>query len=178
MISEERIQAIQQRHEALQHALSNPDAMPREEYVNASKEFAELSPVMAEIEAFARLNQEIGELDEMIADPDSDEDMRELAASELEDHRSKISEAEETLRRLLIPKDEADEKNAILEVRPGTGGDEAALFAGDLFRMYQKYAELHGWKFEIMHAATTDLGGFKGGNLIDQWPRRICTVEV
>ena len=163
MISEERIQAIQQRHEALQHALSNPDAMPREEYVNASKEFAELSPVMVEIEAFARLNQEIGELDEMIADPDSDEDMRELAANELEDHRSKISEAEEKLRRLLIPKDEADEKNAILEVRPGTGGDEAALFAGDLFRMYQKYAELHGWKFEIMHAATTDLGGFKGG---------------
>ena len=68
---------------------------------------------------------------------------------------------EEGLRRLLIPKDEADEKNAILEVRPGTGGDEAALFAGDLFRMYQKYAELHGWKFEVLHAATTDLGGFK-----------------
>ena len=165
MISEARIQAIHQRYEALQHALSNPDTMQREEYANASKELSELSPVMAEIDTFTKLSQEIGDLGEIINDPDSDAEMRELAESELEESRDKLSNAEEQLRRLLIPKDEADEKNAILEVRPGTGGDEAALFAGDLFRMYQKYAELHCWKFEIMHAATTDLGGFKEGVL-------------
>ena len=163
MISEERVRAIQQRYEALQQALSNPDELPREEYINASKELAELAPVIAQIETFVTLNQEIAGLCEIFEDPDSEEEMRELATSELEDQRNRVQIVEERLRRLLIPKDEADEKNAILEVRPGTGGDEAALFAGDLFRMYQKYAELHGWKFEVLHAATTDLGGFKEG---------------
>ena len=163
MISEERIQAIQQRYEMLQSALSDPDSMAREEYATASNEFSELSPVIAEIETFTSLSREISELREIMADPDTDKEMRQLATTELEDQRGKLSMIEEKLRRLLIPKDEADEKNAILEVRPGTGGDEAALFAGDLFRMYQKYAELHGWKFEVIHAATTDLGGFREG---------------
>lgn len=163
MISDERIQAIQQRYAALQGALSDPDSMAREEYATASKEYSELSPVIAEIEAFTNLKQEIAGLGEMVADADSDAEMRELAAAELEEQRGRLPIIEEKLRRLLLPKDEADEKNAILEVRPGTGGDEAALFAADLFRMYQKYAELHGWKFEVIHAATTDLGGFKEG---------------
>jgi len=119
--------------------------------------------VITEIETFVKLNQVMADLSEIAEDPDSDEEMRQLATSELEDQCNKLPVVEERLRRLLIPKDEADEKNAILEVRPGTGGDEAALFAGDLFRMYQKYAEVQGWKFEVLHAATTDLGGFKEG---------------
>ncbi len=163
MISEERVRAIQQRYQTLQQALSNPDALPREEYASASKELAELVPVVAEIEAFTKLSREIVELGEIVDDPESDEEMRELAAGELKDQCGRLPEIEDSLRRLLIPKDEADQKNAILEIRPGTGGDEAALFAADLFRMYQKYAELHGWKFEVLHAATTDLGGFKEG---------------
>ena len=163
MISDERIRAIRERYSALQQALSNPDEMAREAYVNASKEFAELSPVITEIDAFENLNAELAGLREIIDDPDSDGEMRQLAGDELSECEGKLPAVEEKLRRLLIPKDEADEKNAILEVRPGTGGDEAALFAADLFRMYQKYAELHGWKFEVLHAATTDLGGFKEG---------------
>ncbi len=163
MISEERVRAIQQRYQTLQQALSNPDALPRAEYASASKELAELVPVVAEIEAFTKLSREIVELGEIVDDPESDEEMRELAAGELKDQCGRLPEIEDSLRRLLIPKDEADQKNAILEIRPGTGGDEAALFAADLFRMYQKYAELNGWKFEVLHAATTDLGGFKEG---------------
>ena len=163
MISQQRVRAIRERYESLQQALSSPDSLPREEYAGAAKELAEMAPVVAEIETFTRLNRELVELAGMVEDPESEAEMRELAAAELKERRGELSELEDRLRRLLVPRDEADEKNAILEIRPGTGGDEAALFAADLFRMYQKYAELHGWKFEVLHAATTDLGGFKEG---------------
>ena len=163
MISQQRVRAIRERYEALQQALSSPDSLPREDYAGAAKELAEMAPVVAEIEAFTRLNRELVELAGMVEDAESEAEMRELAAAELQERRAELSELEDRLRRLLVPRDEADEKNAILEIRPGTGGDEAALFAADLFRMYQKYAELHGWKFEVLHAATTDLGGFREG---------------
>ena len=163
MISERRVRAIRERYESLQQGLAKPGALQREEYARVSKELAEMAPLIAEIDTLSKLNRELGELAEIVDDPESEEEMRELAAGEIKDRRGELSELEDRLHRLLIPKDEADEKNAILEIRPGTGGDEAALFAADLFRMYEKYTELHGWKFEVLHAATTDLGGFKEG---------------
>ena len=162
MIPPARIAAIRERHEALQRMLSDP-GLPRADYVAAAKELAETAPVAAAIDAFSRLERELADLAELAEDPDGDPEMRDLAAAELKDRQGELARLEDRLRRLLVPRDEADEKNAILEVRPGTGGDEAALFAADLFRMYQKYAELKGWKFEVLHAATTDLGGFKEG---------------
>ncbi len=95
MISEERVRAIQQRYEALQQALSNPDELPREEYVIASKELAELAPVITQMETFVKLNQEIAELSEIVEDPDSEEEMRDLATSELEDQCNKLPVVEE-----------------------------------------------------------------------------------
>jgi peptide chain release factor 1 len=97
----------------------------------------------------------------LIADPGSDAEMRALAESEFHDLKERLPDLEHDLKILLLPKDEADARNAILEVRAGTGGDEAALFAADLLRMYQRYAELQGWRFEIIDASDTEIGGYK-----------------
>jgi peptide chain release factor 1 len=107
------------------------------------------------------LRDEMTGLNEILEDAEADAEMKELAETELLDLREREPRAEEDLKFMLLPKDEADAKNAILEIRAGTGGDEAALFAADLFRMYQRYAENRGWKVEIMGASDTGIGGFK-----------------
>ncbi len=107
------------------------------------------------------MREEIEGLNEILEDAEADDEMKELAGSELEELRAREPEVENRLKFMLLPKDEADTKNAILEIRAGTGGDEAALFAADLFRMYQRYAENHGWKVEVMDASDTGIGGYK-----------------
>ncbi|WP_159713838.1 PCRF domain-containing protein, partial [Geminicoccus flavidas] len=109
------------------------------------------------IDAFRAAEQEVAGL-ELLLD---DAEMRELAAAELPEARERLSQMELALRLALLPKDAADERSAILEIRAGTGGEEAALFGGDLFRMYQRYAALQGWKFEVLSETETDLGGLK-----------------
>ncbi len=130
-------------------------------YVKLTKEFSELSPVVAQIEALRKAEAEKADLEQMIGDPGADREMVELAYAERAALSEQIADLEHKLRIALLPKDAADEKSAILEVRAGTGGDEAALFAADLFRMYSRYADLKGWKVEVISASENDLGGYK-----------------
>jgi peptide chain release factor 1 len=130
-------------------------------YVKLTKEFSELSPVVAQIEALRKAEAEKADLEHLIAEPSADKDMVDLAYAERAALGERIAGLEQQLRIALLPKDAADEKSAILEVRAGTGGDEAALFAADLFRMYSRYADLRGWKVEVISASENDLGGYK-----------------
>jgi peptide chain release factor 1 len=133
----------------------------QESYVRLSREFAELDPIVATISALRRALREREDLKQLIDDPASDADMATLAEQELGTLDSRIDDLEQQLKMQLLPKDAADDKSAILEVRAGTGGDEAALFAGDLFRMYQRYAERQGWKVNVLSASESATGGYK-----------------
>jgi peptide chain release factor 1 len=130
-------------------------------YAKMSKEYSDLTPVVQSIGALRDLRSEIEDLDLLLEDSDTDKEMREMAEAELQDLKARVPEIEQQLQFMLLPKDEADARNAILEIRAGTGGDEAGLFAADLFRMYQRYADLRGWKVEIMSASNTGIGGYK-----------------
>ena len=122
-----------------------------------AKEYSNLKPVVDEVRAYQILVRDILDAEAMMDDPD----MRELAAEELPILRAALPKAEHDLQLTLLPKDSADARPAILEIRPGTGGDEAALFAADLIRMYQRYVETQGWIFDIIENQTTELGGVK-----------------
>ncbi|HEX6142212.1 MAG TPA: peptide chain release factor 1 [Geminicoccaceae bacterium] len=132
-----------------------------EDYASLGKEYAELDAVAADIEAYHAVLKELRDLRAMVADPGLDADMRALAEAEVEAAEERLPALEQAVRLALLPRDEADEKSAILEIRAGTGGEEAALFAADLFRMYQRYAEVRGWRLEEISATESDLGGFK-----------------
>jgi peptide chain release factor 1 len=133
----------------------------RENYVQLSREFAELDPIVATITTLRSTESEVKELKQLADDPSSDPEMAALAGQELEVLISRTDELERQLKVQLLPKDAADEKSAILEVRAGTGGEEAALFAGDLFRMYQRYADRQGWKVAVLSASESATGGYK-----------------
>ena len=122
-----------------------------------SREYSELRPVVEEIAAYRQALEDVTEAEGWLADPE----MKALAEEELPRLRARIPEMEQALRLALLPRDAADARPAILEIRPGTGGDEAALFAGDLLRMYQRYAETKGWRFELMELTPSELGGVK-----------------
>ncbi len=130
-------------------------------YTSMVKEFADIAPLVEVIGDLRAVEQELKEVTGLAADPDSDAEMKALAESEMEPLKERISELEQRLKILLLPKDAADERNAILEVRAGTGGEEAALFAAELFAMYQRYAALQKWKFEIIDYTDTGIGGCK-----------------
>ena len=132
-----------------------------ERYVALSREFSELSPVVEAIEAWRAAERERADLEQMIADPATDADMLALAHGEKPAVEARIAAMESDLRVALLPKDAADAKNVILEIRAGTGGDEASLFAGDLYRMYERYAALQGWTVELISASEGTVGGFK-----------------
>lgn len=154
MVPIERLEQIAQRFEYLEAKMAEGGSA---DIVALAKEYAELKPVVEQISAFKRLVADISEAEEMLSDPD----MKELAEEELPALRAALPDAEHALQLSLLPKDDADARPAILEIRPGTGGDEAALFAGDLLRMYQRYAEARGWKIEILAQNITELGGIK-----------------
>jgi peptide chain release factor 1 len=161
LIPEEKLNRIVARRDELAQLMSAGQNGDAQEFVRMSKEYAELAPVVASIEALQKLQAEIADLAAMAADAGSDAEMRALAEEEQRTARARLPQLERAVNLMLLPKDAADEKNAILEVRAGTGGEEAALFAGDLFRMYQRYAANHGWRFEVMELAETELGGLK-----------------
>src|SRR4051812_465765 len=156
MISDERIAAIEARRDELQSAMSSGDVAP-EAFVRLSKDYAELEPVAAAAREVRRLRAELKALREMTADPE----MREMAEEEMGELERALPEAERALALKLLPRDAADDRPAMLEIRAGTGGDEAALFAGDLFRMYQRYAESRGWRVELISASPSEMGGYK-----------------
>lgn len=130
-------------------------------YVKLASEYSELQPVVAKIRDYERVLAEAADLDAMLADKSVDREMRDLAEMELPDVKERIEALEKEIQVLLLPKDAADEKSAILEIRAGTGGSEAALFAGDLFRMYERFAANNGWKVEILSASDGEAGGYK-----------------
>jgi peptide chain release factor 1 len=130
-----------------------------ETYVKASRELSEIEPVVARIDELRAAENSAAEARTLLSDPE----MRELAEAELYGLKDRIPELEHAIRIALLPKDEADARSAILEIRPAAGGDEASLFAAELFAMYQKYAGLHGWRFEVLEYDDTGLGGMKGG---------------
>lgn len=157
MLPEDRLDAILARAEILQEKMNGE--LPPQEFVSLSKEYARLEPVVAAITRYQKLIAEIDDLKSIIGD--GDEEMKELAEAELIELEEKLRDVQKELEIMLLPKDEADDMNVILEVRAGTGGDEAALFAGDLFRMYCRHAELNGYKVEILNTSDGDIGGFK-----------------
>ena len=130
-------------------------------YAKLTKEFSELSPLVAAINAYYAADKEARDLAALAQDPSADRDMKAMAREELESLKPQLAALEKKLEIELLPKDVADSRSAILEVRAGTGGDEAALFAADLFRMYQRYADLHDWKTEIISVSENDLGGYR-----------------
>ena len=157
MLPEDRLDAILARAEILQEKMNGE--LPPQEFVSLSKEYARLEPVVAAITRYQKLIAEIDDLKSIICG--GDKDMKELAEDELAELEEKIPDVQKELEIMLLPKDEADDMNVILEVRAGTGGDEAALFAGDLFRMYCRHAELNGYKVEILSTSDGDIGGYK-----------------
>ena len=158
-ISAERIAAIEARRDEMQALMATGD-LPPEKFVAVSKEYAELEPVAQAAGEVRRLRAELEVLFGLAGD-EEDPDIREMANEEAATIREKLPQAERALALRLLPRDAADERAAMLEIRAGTGGDEAALFAGDLFRMYQRYAEEHGWRVELISASPADLGGYK-----------------
>ena len=155
-ISPFRIASLLARRDELESQLATGNLAP-DKFVAASKEYAELEPVAAAAAEVQRQQREVIALEAMFADPD----MREMAGEEIAALRVSLPAAEHALALSLLPKDAADERAAMLEIRAGTGGDEAALFAGDLFRMYQKYADVQGWKIELISSSESEAGGFK-----------------
>ncbi len=159
MLNQERLDKLLTHFSALEAEMAaSPDP---EQYVRLSKEYAGLNPIVEVVRALKGLEEERSGLKEIIEARDGDSEMKALALEEAEALEQRCQALERKIRLLLLPKDAADDKSAILEVRAGTGGDEAALFAGDLFRMYQRYADLQGWKVDIMSASEADLGGYK-----------------
>ncbi len=157
MLPVERLDAILARAQALQDEMNGE--LPPERFVALSKEYAEIDPLATAVRAYRATLDESEDLAALVEGDDAE--MAELAGLELEEVRAKLPDMETALEVLLLPKDSADELNVIVEVRGGTGGDEAALFAGDLFRMYTRYADLQGWKSEVIAQSDGEMGGYK-----------------
>ena len=153
MVSFDRLQQIRERFEFLEAKMTAGGG----DIAALGREYSELRPVVAEIGVYRQLLDDIAEAEELLKDPE----MRKLAEDELPVLKARLPEVEANLRLALLPKDAADARPAILEIRPGTGGEEAALFAGDLLRMYQRHAEAQGWTFDIVEVQETEIGGIK-----------------
>ena len=153
MIPEDRLRQLLDRFDYLEARM----AAGSDDYAALGQEYAELRPVVASIRDWQKLVQDISDAEEMLSDPD----MRRLAEDELPALRAQLPAAERALQLALLPRDAADARPAVLEIRPGTGGDEAALFAADLMRMYQRHAEARGWRFEVIEEQQSELGGIR-----------------
>ncbi|MDR3342747.1 MAG: peptide chain release factor 1 [Treponema sp.] len=161
MQKNERLDSLLRRHEELSLLIQDPELVKNQQkYRDIMREYAQLSEIATAQEEIRGLSGQVDDAKSLFQD-EKDPEMRELAKAELHELEVRIKDAEDRLRFLLVPKDPLDEKNIIMEIRAGTGGDEAALFAAHLFRMYSRFAETKNWKFEIMSANETELGGFK-----------------
>jgi peptide chain release factor 1 len=158
-LPQQKLDALLNRHAMVESELATN--LPTETYVKLSREFAELAPVIEAIKAYRAVTAEIADLEALIADPSNGAEMRKMAEAEKPSLQARRDRLEHQIQLALIPKDAMDDHNAILEIRAGTGGDEAALFAGDLFRMYERYAAKQGWKTEIISISEGSKGGFK-----------------
>ncbi|MGB0660718.1 MAG: peptide chain release factor 1 [Mangrovicoccus sp.] len=155
MVPEDRLNQIAARFEFLEAKMAA--GASGEDIAALAKEYSELKPVVEQIMTYRQLTEDIAEAKQMLEDPE----MKELAEEELPELTARMPEVERDLQLALLPKDAADARPAMIEIRPGTGGEEAALFAGDLLRMYQRFAESQGWQFSIVEESLTELGGIK-----------------
>src|SRR5688500_14848176 len=153
----DKLDALEKRFASIEAALSSGPTS--EEYVRLSKEYAELEPVVRPILAYQKARQDLADAEALLES--GDRELAQMAEAEIGDLRPRLEAMESDIRILLLPRDAADDKSVILEVRAGTGGDEAALFAGDLLRMYQRYADLRGWKFQLLEDSAGEAGGYK-----------------
>ncbi len=155
----ERMDQVVKRFDMLERLMA---AGPEPEtYVKMASEYSEIQEMAAKIRALRVAEQELADLQAMLRDPATDAEMRALAEADTPEVEERIETLQKEIQILLLPRDAADERNAILEIRAGTGGDEAALFAGDLFRMYERYAASQGWRFEVVSASEGEVGGYK-----------------
>ena len=161
MSLEANLERVSARHRELEAMLSSATTFGAEEIVRISKELAELTPIAQKIAELRAVQDELDGARLLAEESADDPEFLAVAQAEVGALTARLPIMARALERLLLPKDEADEKNAILEIRAGTGGDEAALFAADLFAMYQKYAALHGWRFEVMAVSETPIGGYR-----------------
>ena len=158
----QELEDIREKYRQLTLSLSDPAFIHDPKKIKkVAKDRADLEPLVRKYEIYEKITKDIKESEEILADPNSDEELKSLAEEELKELRKRQDKIKEELRRLLLPKDPNDEKNVLLEIRAGAGGDEASLFAQDLFRMYSRYAEQQGWKMEVMSTSYSPIGGFK-----------------
>ena len=161
MSFEENLERVSSRHRELELTLSNSKELSAEEITKLSIEFSELTPIAEKINEVRSLEIELEENNSLAGESQHDKELLALVQTEIDELIKSISVLRKELERLLLPKDEIDEKNAILEVRAGTGGDEAALFATELFSMYQKYSSIKGWRFDVLEVSENDIGGYR-----------------
>ena len=155
-----KLESIEERHLEISALLADAETIAdQDRYRQLSMEYAQLTPVVNYLHAYRQAREDVASAREMLADPDPE--MQHMAEDELIWANQRIAKLEVDLQKLLLPKDPHDNSNIFLEIRAGTGGDEAALFAGDLFRMYSRYAEFHGWKVEILNESSGEHGGYK-----------------
>jgi peptide chain release factor 1 len=159
VLPEAKLDALIARHQAVEGELAA--GADRDTYVRLTRELSDLGPLVESVKAYRAAGVELAEIDAMLGDPATDAEMQTLAANEKPVLEARLEALAQQIRLALIPKDAMDERNVILEIRAGTGGDEAALFAGDLFRMYERYAANEGWKVEVISASEGSVGGFK-----------------
>ena len=159
MLPDAKLDLLLARHAALEAELLGQ--LNAEAYVRATRELADITPVVELVKEYRASAAEIADLDAMIADPATEADMRAMAESERPALLERQTGLEHDIRIALLPKDAMDDRNVVLEIRAGTGGDEAALFAGDLFRMYERFAALQGWKVDVISASEGTMGGYK-----------------
>ncbi|MGP8123256.1 MAG: peptide chain release factor 1 [Xanthobacteraceae bacterium] len=159
MLPEAKLDAMLARHAGLEAELLGQ--ISSEAFVRASRELSELTPVVEAVKAYRAAGRELADIDALIADAATDPEMRAMAEAERPQLEARRNELVQALRVSLLPKDAMDDRNVMLEIRAGTGGDEAALFAGDLFRMYERFAALQGWKVEVISASDGTMGGYK-----------------
>jgi peptide chain release factor 1 len=159
MLPEQKLEALLARHATIEAQLSTQ--LDRDTFVKLSRELSELGNVVGTIKAYRAVSDELAGLEALLADPGTDAEMRALAEEEKNQVEARCAELEQEVRLALIPKDAMDERNVMIEIRAGTGGDEASIFAGDLFRMYERYAAKQGWKVEVISASEGTMGGYK-----------------
>ena len=158
----EKLQKIKERFEEIYRLLQLPETVSdQERFRDLNKEYKNLSPVVEEFDRYLTAKSESEEAEEILADPSSDPDLREMAQEQKESASEAMRQSEEELKVLLLPRDEDDDKSVIMEIRAGAGGEEAALFAADLYRMYSMYSVTQNWKTEVVNENATELGGYK-----------------
>ena len=176
MLPESKLDILLARHASLESELQTQ--LGAEDFVRKSRELAELNPVIDAVKAYRAAVSEIAGVDALIADTTTDAEMRAMAQAEREELETRSETLAQEIRVALLPKDAMDERNVVLEIRAGTGGDEASLFAGDLFRMYERFAALLGWKVEVISASEGTMGGYKEIIAEIQGRGCVCQVEI